>query len=354
MRMKLFRRASVSGILLATIYVSGCRHPGCQTTIPIPKGQEPLGCVTVLTYNTHLFAGSREESLDLFRKNSLDDRQRAAKMIYKIAESRADIVALQEVWADGNQEWFCQKLKPFYQYCFVSGQKEDWEDYKKTGYLNTCGLVLLSKYKFIEGPTFFEYDRSKFKFGDPEGWARKGGIFATVELRPGGPKLRLGITHTHTGHGEEERNVEQLANATIKSGRFIDCPAIIMGDFNVHKNGYETLKIALDGLGAVDAYLEVHPEIGENDYTIDWEKNALNREFFPKRSKHDRDRIDYVFIKKSGGGLEVTLVEAEVLRDWKYNAVWQKLFRRVKLLADLSDHYPLKVRFEVRRAASPR
>jgi len=312
--------------------------------------------LTVLTYNTHLFEGSRAEFGGLRQKEILDDKQRAEKMLYKIVESRADIVALQEVWADGNQVWFCQNLKSVYPYCHVSGQKEDLKDFLKSGYLNTCGLVLLSKYKFIEGPTFFEYDRSKFKITESERLARKGGIFATVELRPGGPKLRLGITQTHTGHGEEERNVEQLANVTIMSGRFIDSPAIIMGDFNVHaviKGTVGRLKKIFEKNNAVDAYRAVHPcdneeRMSEDDYTIDRQKNVLHQEFFPPSAdpKIDRDRIDYVFVKKSGGGLELTPVEAEVLHDWKYEAVWNKR-------ADLSDHYPVKVRFKVTRTTTP-
>ena len=351
MRVNLFR-AFLCVFLLATL----CLCVGC---LPQPKPESMEEYITVLTYNTHLFQGSREEFGGLRRKEILDDKQRAEKMLYKIAESHADIVALQEVWADGNQEWFCQSMKPLYPYCAVSGQKEDWEDFsKKMRYLNTCGLVLLSKYKFIEKPGFYEFDRSAFKWWKleelQERLARKGVITATVELEPGGPKLRLGITHTHYGKGQEELNVQELANKTIiKNGSVIDSPAIIMGDFNIHaiidKGSYGRLINNFAKLNAVDAYREVHPcdneeRMSEDDYTIDGQKNELHKKFFP--SSKTRDRIDYVFVKKSGGGLELTPVEAEVLHDWKYEAVWNKR-------ADLSDHYPVKVKFKVTRTTTP-
>jgi endonuclease/exonuclease/phosphatase family metal-dependent hydrolase len=366
MRVNLFRGAFLCVILLATLCV------GC---LPQPK-PESVEYITVLTYNTHLFEGSRDELGGLRRKEILDDKKRAEKMLYKIVESRADIVALQEVWADGNQVWFCQNLKSVYPYCHVSGQKEDWEDFKKTGYLNTCGLVLLSKYKFEGKPDFFEYEQSrkKFIFGgydrkkkkivfEEERLARKGGILATIELEPGGPKLRLGITHSHYGRGQEELNAQELANATIiENGNVIDSPAIIMGDFNIHaigdKGSYGRLKGNFAKLHAVDAYREVHPcdneeRMSEADYTIDGQKNELHKKFFPPTKKHPeivRDRIDYIFVKKSGGGLELTPVEAEVIHDWKYEAVWKK---RGKVLADLSDHYPVKVKFKATRTTTP-
>ena len=331
--------------------------------------------LTVLTYNTHLFEGSRAVILGVASaafKNKFfifDDEKRAEKMLYKIVESRADIVALQEVWADGNQVWFCRQLKSVYPYCFVSGQKEDWKDRKKTGYLNTCGLVLLSKYKFIGEPKFFEFDRSKFSetflgvHTEEEYYARKGVITATVELRPGGPTIRLGISQTATGHDMENVDAEVIMARTTRDetgGSFIDSPAIMMGDFNVHahwKGQFDMLKTTLSKYDAVDAYREVHPcdseeRMSEDDYTIDRQNNVLHQMFFQQSAdlKLDRDRIDYVFFKKSGGGLELTPVEAEVLRDWKYEAVWKK---RVNLLADLSDHYPVKVKFKLTRTTTP-
>ena len=159
--------------------------------------------------------------------------------------------------------------------------------------------------------------------------------------------MRVGITQTHTSHGEEERNVEQLAHMTTTQGLFFDSPAIIMGDFNVHANiRNKALTDIFDKFHAEDAYRAVHPDMSERDYTIDRKNNALHRKFFgpSKDPRIDRDRIDYVFVRKSGAGLEVKPAGAAVLRDWTYPATWKNGNQ-----VDLSDHYPLKVRFEVTR-----
>jgi endonuclease/exonuclease/phosphatase family metal-dependent hydrolase len=348
MRVNLFRGAFVCVILLATI---------CLGCLPQPK-PESIGYITVLTYNTHLFKGSRAQWLGVpssaikIKFFIFDDGKRQKQIEKNIRKCGAEIVALQEVWADHRQKRFCNELKDVYPYHFVAPQSEGIIDLLTTGYLNTCGLVLLSKYKFIGEPKFEEFDRSKFtKKLEAERLARKGVITATVELRPGGPTIRVGISQTATGHGMEMVDSEKIAEETTRGktgGSVIDSPAIMMGDFNVHASSYEDLTKKFKKFGAVDAYREVHPDIGENDYTIDRQKNVLHQKFFPKSADPmiDSDRIDYVFVKKSGGGLELKPVEAEVIHDWKYQHTRKKLF-------DLSDHYPVKVKFEVTRTTTP-
>jgi hypothetical protein len=64
-----------------------------------------------------------------------------------------------------------------------------------------------------------------------------------------------------------------------------------------------------------------------------------------------------VFVKKSGGGLELSPIEAEVLRNWQYAYKWKigpGLKRIPKALRDLSDHYPVKVKFQVTRISPPK
>ncbi|MBN1381346.1 MAG: endonuclease/exonuclease/phosphatase family protein [Deltaproteobacteria bacterium] len=357
MRVNLFRGAFVSVILLATICL-GCFHQ---------LGSESLGYITVLTYNTHLFEGSRAAipgvPVSFFKEGKFfifDDNKRQKQIEKNIRKCGADIVALQEVWADHRQERLWKNLKNVYPYHFVAPQSENIKDLLKTGYKNTCGLVLLSKYKFIGQPKFFEFDRSRFtKILDPERLARKGVITATVELRPGGPTIRLGISQTASGNDMEMIDSEKVAEETVRGergGRPIDSPAIMMGDFNVHarwEGQFDRLKEKFAKYDAVDAYREVHPcdseeRMSEDDYTIDRQKNELIQKFFKpsKDPRIDRDRIDYVFVKKSGGGLELKPVEAEVIHDWKYKHTRKKLF-------DLSDHYPVKVKFMVTHTTTP-
>jgi endonuclease/exonuclease/phosphatase family metal-dependent hydrolase len=154
-------------------------------------------------------------------------------------------------------------------------------------------------------------------------------------------------------------DAEKIAAETARGetgGSVIDSPAIMMGDFNVHARAggqFDRLRKNFAKYDAVDAYREVHPcdneeRMSEGDYTTDWQKNELMRKFFkPNKDapNMDRDRIDYVFVKKSGGGLELKPVEAEVIHDWKYQHTRKKLF-------DLSDHYPLKVKFKVTRTTT--
>ncbi len=66
--------------------------------------------------------------------------------------------------------------------------------------------------------------------------------------------------------------------------------------------------------------------------------NLLHRLFNPpKRGEPGAPKcIDYVFVKESGRGLELTPVKAEVIQDWKE-------------ILDLSDHYPVAVTFQVTR-----
>ena len=374
MRVNLFR-AFLSVSLLATL---------CLGCLSQPK-PESIGYITVLTYNTHLFEGSRAQlpgvpfsAIFKGKYFILDDEKRQTQIEEDIRNCGADIVALQEVWADHRQTRLWNKLKDVYPYYFVAPQSENITDLTKTGYLNTSGLVLLSKYKFIGEPKFFEFDRSAFQancgrikplkekakcwqnnINDMQEYlARKGFITATVELRSGGPTIRLGISQTATGHDMEMVDAEKIAAETARGetgGSVIDSPAIMMGDFNVHARAegqFDRLKKNFAKYDAVDAYREVHPcdseeRMSEDDYTTDRQKNELMQKFFKPSAdpRMDRDRIDYVFVKKSGGGLELKPVEAEVIHDWKYQHTRKKLF-------DLSDHYPVKVKLMVTRTTT--
>jgi endonuclease/exonuclease/phosphatase family metal-dependent hydrolase len=129
-------------------------------------------------------------------------------------------------------------------------------------------------------------------------------------------------------------------------------PAIMMGDFNIHRSRYGLMDQLFRKAGAVDAYIEVHGT-AEGGQTIDLANNKLAQIFCADDSKtlYDDcdvddprvptetilDRIDYVYVKQSGTGLRVVPTAAQVLHWWWYteNAM------------DLSDHYPLAVQFRV-------
>jgi parallel beta-helix repeat protein len=115
-------------------------------------------------------------------------------------------------------------------------------------------------------------------------------------------------------------------------------PAIMMGDFNIHRGKYGIMDQLFRKAGAVDAYIEVHGT-GDGGETIDWYNNKLTPHFWsdPKGDPDAVDRIDYVYVKQSGAGLRLVPTEAHVIRNWKYGGDNM----------DLSDHYPLAVKFKI-------
>jgi endonuclease/exonuclease/phosphatase family metal-dependent hydrolase len=330
--------------------------------------------ITVLTYNTHLFGASSAEVGD-WLKNDLprffegtlhertdplvfEDDKRARLIVERIRNSGADIVGLQEVWASRRQGWFCDQLGDIYPYRYhppevafdprilqiIRGSPAGLVN-SAMGIISsgktTSGLVLLSKYK-LKNVAFTPFpSRSLKDIGDEEFWAKKGVVTATVELWDGGPTFRLGVSHACTDVGGlQQPDMRQIAQLTCggsgngeSGGR--NSPAIMMGDFNV--NGvqpamYDLMKSHFQQAGAMDAFKQVYPEIkDDSDKTANVWDNLLYRLFNPRKVKSSRapDILDYVFFRKSGGGLSVTPVEAEVLRDWSYKTNrgwWQDVF----------------------------
>ena len=131
-------------------------------------------------------------------------------------------------------------------------------------------------------------------------------------------------------------------------------PAIMMGDFNIHRSKYGIMDKLFRKAGAVDAYIEVHGT-GEGGETIDLHNNKLAPKFCkddpltPKINECNTsdpnvyptemtiDRIDYVYVKPSGAGLRLVPTDAYVDRGWTYRADNM----------DLSDHYPLFAKFRL-------
>ena len=115
-------------------------------------------------------------------------------------------------------------------------------------------------------------------------------------------------------------------------------PAIMMGDFNIHRGKYGIMDQLFRKAGAVDAYIEVRGT-GEGGETVDWYNNKLAQYFWPDPDGDPDavDRIDYVYVKQSGAGLRVVPTNARVIREWTYT----------EDAMDLSDHYPLLLQFRV-------
>jgi len=324
-----------------------------QTALAKGPAPDPLANgITVVTYNTHLFKGSSSEVGFFFRNVTqnikhffsheglrctapivFDDDNRARLIADKIKTSGADIVGLQEVWSYRRQQWFCRELASVYPYsCYPT--------HPRLALRTTSGLVLLSRYRLTD-LSFSGFSHKGRPFFHDENWATKGVVTATVEAWPGGPTFRIGISHACTdAGGSSQPNIRQLASQTTTNHTG---PAIMMGDLNVHRSKYGIMDQLFRKAGAVDAYVEVHGT-GEGGETIDWVENRLMQYFWPGANVTDPDcddRIDYVYVKPAGAGLRLVPTEAHVDRGGKYgdNSM------------DLSDHYPLfvKFRFEAQR-----
>jgi hypothetical protein len=138
-------------------------------------------------------------------------------------------------------------------------------------------------------------------------------------------------------------NVYQLEDMKIIRDRTVmdedGPPAIMMGDFNIHRGKYGIMDELFGKASAVDAYEQVADAIQDGN-TIDWNSNKLMQYFWPHVDPADPDlvdRIDYVYVKQSGAGLELVPTGALVFRHWTYGADDM----------ELSDHYPLFVTFSL-------
>jgi len=130
-------------------------------------------------------------------------------------------------------------------------------------------------------------------------------------------------------------------------------PAIMMGDFNIHEDKYPHMNEIFRKVGAVDAYVKVHGTATGGE-TLDWFQNPLLMYFWRTNAQTDISglvsRIDYVYVKQydgsspsKGGSPRVVLepVDAHVIRDWKLPGSY----------FDLSDHYPLFVKFRLQEGS---
>ncbi len=131
-------------------------------------------------------------------------------------------------------------------------------------------------------------------------------------------------------------NMKMIRDETLQG---YDSPAIMMGDFNVHASKYAIMDELFRKAGAVDAYVEVHGS-GRDGYSVDWYANHLHQYFVSTQS--GPARIDYVYVKQLGAGTRLVPTQAAVLRDWKYSSP-----SAGGDMMDLSDHYPLIVKFEL-------
>lgn len=333
-----------------------------------------MSILKLVTYNTHLFGGSHTDLVERYAPQLLkgriitfEDDVRARNIAEKIRVCGADVVALQEVWGTDRQAYFANELKAVYPNSCMAPVPGIWDvtsvdafwDYLR----NSCGLVLLSKYRLKDA----EYVRFTDVTDAEDAYAKKGVLAVTVCLPEA--DLRLCTSHAGTDMGgtDQQPNIRQIA----QSRRLLDAGAVMMGDFNVHKRFRDKMDAIFAsplGGGARDACVQAHKDEREmtGAATIDMSTNQLDQIFSltdAQRAAHQwnpadegqTDRIDYVYIRD---GLRETLqpTYAAVLRDWTYVSSDPKVNRdgNGNRTIDLSDHFPLRVDLMITtRAAFP-
>lgn len=275
----------------------------------------------LLTYNLHLMEDSNLV-VGAWIKNKKPvvfyDEERHQYIVQKIKDSGADIVALQEVWAQKRMHRMRDELKGTYPHSKLGSEGRPEIAYALalifTGIpygAAGSGILLLSKYP-LRDEAFNEFLLAS---DEEEKAASKGAVLATVDV-PNFGALRVGMTHAWTDAGGDDcRNIDDLVRWTGGGA------AAIMGDFNIHRTHgatkYAKMNSIMEKAGAKDSWTLVHGDKeNEGSITDDETNNTLAQFFSPMRDTANPDCIDYVYLRGSDS-LGVRALDARVLHDWK-------------------------------------
>ncbi len=291
----------------------------------------------VITYNTHLFGGTVPGALGGLE---YEDDTRKEKILNKLKAVGADIVCLQEVWADGNRQWFLDNGGSQYYSGFYPRTND--------GLKISSGLLLLSRFK-VGDPTFVSFkDASGI-----DGWATKGFFSVSVAKPTGETVAHMIVTHAQADADMESQKARKLQFGEIcnfirtnkEKSSWKNAPVILCGDFNVigeAKGGswptdeYRVINDMLNDVGMTDAFRMAHPHDADPvnpGYTSDVYRNKLGRHFHPDANPKQQ-RLDYFYVKDQ---VDVLKCEVETY-GWVYS--------NSDGLMDLSDHHPVLLEFQ--------
>lgn len=284
----------------------------------------------LLQYNTHLFL---DTLLNLGPE--YQDEIRLEHIITRINASGADIIGLNEIWADSVKDTIIKRTARSYQYSFYQPNTDNF----KLG----SGLLLLSKH-LITKPKFTGYT----DLVGSDALSHKGFISASILVKRDGNFFPHWVVITHTQSGASPADIaarrvgfDQMWSA-IRGLPFGTNPLFVFGDLNVigESGGrptaeYISLTQKLGSLGLKDLFRVVHPDaFAVPGYTFDWFTNALARIFTPNEKV--KERLDYVFARNLPGDMKAVIID--VILDYKYNDP------KTPYQMDLSDHYPLNLK----------
>jgi len=285
--------------------------------------------LTLLQYNTHLFLDSLAGDLD--SKLLYEDETRLTEIVDRLRSSGADLVCLEEIWADKTKRHFTGQLGAEYPFF----QNDGIDDPFAVG----SGLLVLSKFPLRD--TSFTRFR---KLAGYDALSQEGFLQAQVTL-PAGAEFQLITTHTQSGEDSADRsarasNLEQIRNAIASLPSAM--PAVVAGDLNViaeDADGQPTAEYAQlqDGfrtLALTDSFRVLHPDPHcDPGVTFDVVDNPLAIHF-NLEDCGQRQRLDYLFARSGDRALAPT--SAEVVHDYRF------IDPRTGQPNDLSDHYPLR------------
>jgi len=175
----------------------------------------------LLQYNTHLFL---DTLLNLGPE--YQDELRLEHIINRINASGADIIGLNEIWADSVKDTIIKRTARSYQYSFYQPNTDNF----KLG----SGLLLLSKH-LITKPKFTGYT----DLVGSDAFSHKGFISANILAKLDGKVFSYWVVITHTQSGASPADIaarrvgfDQMWSA-IRGLPFGTNPLLVFGDLNV-------------------------------------------------------------------------------------------------------------------------
>jgi endonuclease/exonuclease/phosphatase family metal-dependent hydrolase len=236
--------------------------------------------------------------------------QREPAILQCIADLNPDVIALQEVWGDGETN-FAEKVadRLGYQHVFASSMEIRESKF---------GNALLSRWPIVR-------DDFTMLFGEKETGEGRLALFAEVN----GPRGSIPVFSTHLNWKYEQSHIRQRQVTDL--ARFVDqkrpfvYPPIVCGDFNSEPGSDEIRMLTgltncpVEGLVFHDAWAVA----GGDGRGITWDNcnPYVVVEFEPDR------RLDYIFVGGPGSGGAGHIVDCNLAGNKPIDGVWP------------SDHY---------------
>ncbi|MEE9427943.1 MAG: endonuclease/exonuclease/phosphatase family protein [Paracoccaceae bacterium] len=237
-------------------------------------------------------------------------QDRAPAIIATLKEIDADIIALQEVWDDGDNNFAAQLAAELgYHHIYAPGARPNGIH---------LGNAILSRWPISKHEIIALYD-------DPKAPELRVAIHTEID----GPRGKLPVFCTHLNWRQQDSHIRQKQVAEL--AKFIDdkgtgkYPPILCGDFNADPQAKEIrmltgqTSVPVKNLVFHDAWSFVHPT--EPGFTWDNANPHVLDGFEPNR------RIDYIFTGWARGQGLGHIVDCEIKGTGPINGTWP------------SDHY---------------